>query len=206
MTPSNSELVLCSRTEELPAAWLPQAGALPMSEAALCESLAGLPPRWLPRTVAEQDPQHKQWIPYILVRNPTGMLAAYPRQGTEARLHGLWSLGLGGHINPADVPPHNGSFPWFETFQAGLHRELWEEFPAALQGRTLFLGLIHEQVTQVGRVHLGAVFLHETEHLETPPGEELTGLRWIFPSDLNSPRTLASFELWSQLALRLVPM
>jgi len=116
MTPTDSELVLCSRSGDLPLTWLPEAGALSLSESALCETLANLQPRWLPRAVAEQDPKHKQWIPYVLLRSQAGLLAAYPRQGAEDRLHGLWSIGLGGHIGKLvkNIPrrPKAARFSW----------------------------------------------------------------------------------------------
>jgi predicted NUDIX family phosphoesterase len=167
---------------------------------------ARLEPRWLPRAQAETDPTFKQWIPYVLLRNSRGEMAASPRQGAEARLHGLWSVGLGGHVNPVDAPA-TGVEPrsaWRDLLWTGLRRELAEEYPGAAAGTTRFLGLIHESRTAVGRVHLGVVFLHETAGDPGSPGDELTGLRWVPPRELSSdPWPLDRFELWSRLALRL---
>lgn len=206
MTAELTEAVLCSRADELPAVWLPEAGAQALSEAQLFEVLAGLPPRWLPRHRAEQDPTYKQWIPYVLLRNRRGQLAVYPRQGAEARLHGFWSVGLGGHINPSDAPEPSTGFSWRTVFWTALRRELAEELPTAATGRTRLLGLIHESRTAVGQVHLGVVFLHEPEDCSVAPGPELSGLQWVSPSVLGqSPDwPLARLELWSQLALRLL--
>jgi len=207
MTDKNAELVLCTRTERLPAHWLPEAGAIQITEVELLKNLESIEPHWLPRGQAENDPTFKQWIPYVLLCNREGALAAYPRQGTEARLHGLWSLGIGGHINPvdgkiADALPKNDS--WHALLWNGMRRELEEEYPAAVKGETRFLGLIHESQTAVGRVHLGAVFLHAIDIIDADPGAELKGLRWLDQGQIGIlDWPLERFELWSQLALDL---
>lgn len=206
MTPA-VEHILCARTADLPPAWLPEAGAVPLAEQALLDTLATLEPLWLPRPAAEHDPGFKQWIPYVLVQNARAELAAYPRQGTEARLHGLWSVGIGGHINPEDhvrdiTDPRT---LWRDALWTGLRRELAEEFPAAAEGATRFLGLIHESRTEVGRVHLGVVFLHEVHAVTAAPGPELAGLQWLPRTTLgHGDWPLERFELWSRLALQLL--
>lgn len=205
------ELVLCSIRTDLPPAWLPLDGPVPLDEAPLLATLASVAPHWLPRSRAEHDPAFKQWIPYALLENARGEFAAYPRHGTEARLHGLHSLGLGGHINPADTelktaapaPAPPAPF-WRTALWTGLQRELTEEFPAAAEGTTRFLGLINEDTGPVGRVHLGAVFHHRLAHNPPPPEGELAGLVWLPPSALGHPPwPLARFESWSRLALTL---
>ncbi|MBM3883900.1 MAG: phosphoesterase [Verrucomicrobia bacterium] len=209
MTTPTAELVLCSRTADLPPAWVPTAGWIQLSEAALLEVLATLPLYWQPRDRAEQDPSFKQWIPYLLLRDSQGRLAAYPRQGSEARLHGLWSLGIGGHINPLDGETMSGQdlrVAWQTALWSGLRRELAEEFPDAAAGPTQFLGLIHEDRTHVGQVHLGAVFLHQPEATGARPGRELAGLQWLTCHRIGTePWPLDRFELWSRLALQLLP-
>ena len=203
------ELVLCSARADLQNGWLPLDGALPLGQEAFLAALGPVAPHWLPRSRAEHDPTFKQWIPYALVENARGELAAYPRHGTEARLHGLHSLGIGGHINPSDTNfDQTPSAPpppfWHTTLWAGLRRELAEEFPAAVEGTTRFLGLINEDTGPVGRVHLGAVFHHRLAHNPPPPEGELSGLVWLPPSALGLPPwPLTRFESWSRLALTL---
>lgn len=206
MNIATSEQVLCSLTTSLPATWLPEAGFVPMTEPVLFETLGRLDPQWLPRSQAETDARFKQWIPYVLIQNPQGELAAYPRKGTEARLHGLWSLGIGGHINPQDAAPANSpcAAEWQHLLWSGLRRELAEEFPGAATGRTSFLGLIHEDQSAVGRVHLGAVFLHQPDNPTGTAGQEISGLCWIPEGQLRTiDWPLERFELWSRLALQL---
>jgi predicted NUDIX family phosphoesterase len=161
----------------------------------------------MPRSHAEHNPQYKQWIPYVLLLDPQQKIAVYARQGTETRLHGLWSLGIGGHINPCDAAADCQPFSWAQTIRNCLRRELAEEYPAACRGRTTFLGLIHENQTSVGLVHLGLVFLHQLSHRPGPPGPELGNLQWLAPELIgrDSLWPLEKFEIWSQLALQLLP-
>jgi predicted NUDIX family phosphoesterase len=205
-----NERILCVRTSALPAHWLPESGAVAMDERELLATLSGIQPWWRARAEAEHDPATKQWIPYVLVQNGRGELAVYRRQGTEPRLHGLWSVGIGGHINPGDAPESAGAAPgerfWREVLWAGLRRELAEEFPgAAHHGTTRFLGLIHENRTLLGQVHLGAVFLHSVTEVHPQAGPELGDLQWLPPSALGGPAwPWDRLELWSRLALRLL--
>src|SRR5256712_12651972 len=56
-----------------------------------------------PRASAEEDPSLKQIIPYLIVRH-RGRLFLVQRstEGGETRLHGKYSIGVGGHTNPSD--------------------------------------------------------------------------------------------------------
>ena len=63
---------------------------------------------FLPRDDVEEDPSYKQIIPYAVVSYvpPAGserwFLMKRKKGGGEKRLHDLYSLGVGGHINPVD--------------------------------------------------------------------------------------------------------
>ena len=59
---------------------------------------------FMDRGEAEDDPSHKQLIPYALFHYK-GKFLNYQRgkSGGEARLHAKRSLGIGGHINPVDT-------------------------------------------------------------------------------------------------------
>lgn len=206
----DGEQVLCVRTTELPGEWLPEEGVVPLSERELLSVLARIRPWWRRRSEAEHDPSGKQWIPYVLVRNGRGELAVYRRRGAEPRLHGMWSVGIGGHVNPEDAPegPEARELKmfWRAVLWAGLRRELAEEFPgAAASGHTRFLGLIHESRTLLGQVHLGAVFLHSVSEVSPCAGPELGQLQWLAPVAAGGCEwPLERFELWSRLALELL--
>jgi predicted NUDIX family phosphoesterase len=199
------ELVLCSPTGALPPDWLPDQGSLALAEDELLAGLASIPPLWLPRSRAETDPAYKQWIPYGLVREAGGRFACYRRRGSEGRLRGIRSLGIGGHINPVDLPLSTAPVPlWRSLFWNGFIRELSEELPMAVPGQTRFLGLIHESRTEVGKVHIGLVFLHQTSTPIPMDAGDLAPLDWLDASSLLNPIDDHP-ETWSLLALKLLP-
>ncbi len=162
------EMVLCVMREKLPATWLGTRRALPMSERACFWGLEQANPRFSPRHRVETDNAYKQIIPYVVVTmRGDGKIACYRRQGTEERLHGLDSCGIGGHIGKED-----GMGDVCDVRQAvyrGLTRELEEEFSLRLSSslHAQFCGVINDDETPVGAVHLGLVF-----HVEIDcPGE-----------------------------------
>jgi predicted NUDIX family phosphoesterase len=195
------EKVLCIKRNTLPAPWVGKKSIIKTDEAAffdICER-AGF--YWKERGVVETDPSFKQIIPYIVLQTADGkQTAIYRRCGSEKRLHDLWSVGIGGHINPEDT---NGQAPSFkDILVAGMTRELDEELVKRPNGQApCFRGTINEEATDVGSVHLGAVFTLLTE---TPdaflPGEELKDFTWV-DTDTLAGRNL---ELWSTFALELM--
>ena len=150
---------------------------------------------WVSRETAETDFARKQIIPYCLADDGTGHFACYPRKGSEGRLHGLWSLGIGGHVNPTDCL---GDGEFEGICRRGLLRELSEEFMDFDPAGCLleFLGLINEERTDVGKVHLGLVY-RAVLRGRPAPGEELGGLVWL------DTKAFAEYEmeLWSRLAV-----
>src|SRR6187455_2554728 len=79
---------------------------------------------YLNRSEAEQDKRYKQLIPYVLILCGERILR-YRRGkgGQETRLHGLFSVGVGGHIADED----HGLFSSNAGYQDGMRRELKEE-------------------------------------------------------------------------------
>lgn len=153
---------------------------------------------WIERQDAEKNPQYKQLIPYVIVRRHDGKCACYPRHGTEKRLHGLYSFGVGGHVEESDKKE-----TLRETLECGMYRELSEElvdFPVA-EIPLKYIGLINETETETGLVHLGIVFLAECDkNCELHASDELKGLEWKTTDEAASLKK----ELWSDLAFRLL--
>ncbi len=101
-----------------------------------------------PRGEAEQDPDWQQVIPYLLMRDGERLfLMQRTRAGGDDRLHDLYSLGIGGHLNPQDGGVMNG-----------LRREFHEEMVAAWEPEPRLLGLLNDDDVLVGQVHVGVVF------------------------------------------------
>lgn len=199
---TEDEKVLCLARASLPPAWVGERVQLALSFDDLRACLRGAAGLFLPRSQAELDPTHKQLIPYLLVQDATGACTAvYRRNGSERRLHDLYSIGIGGHIVAADrTSPEQGLEA---VILAGLRREMDEEFRRLPDAAGVeFLGIINEERSDVGRVHLGLVFRLEVARRDTlEPGEELCDFRWIVTSELGRLR----LEHWSQLALTLLP-
>src|SRR6266516_1607801 len=80
--------------------------------------------RYWNRSNAEQDQHYKQLIPYVLIFCNGGILR-YRRGkgGQETRLHGLYSVGIGGHISEED----HGMFSHDRSYQNSMQRELIKE-------------------------------------------------------------------------------
>jgi len=108
---------------------------------------------FLERPRAEDDPSHKQIIPYGLVRRGDDVLLLRRLTGGgEERLHGKLSLGVGGHVNPIDL---DGSTDLIgETMRRELDEELYIDGLVELRPR----GFINDDETPVGQVHLGVVY------------------------------------------------
>jgi predicted NUDIX family phosphoesterase len=149
------------------------------------------------RRDVEDDPGFKQIIPYVVFRSGD-LVFTYKRgqsQG-EARLHRLRSLGVGGHVSEADA---EGSST-LDAYELALRRELDEEVEVHSEGRIIRLGLINDDSTPVGSVHLGVVHVYELDRPSVKPREEgLADPEFIEISELR--RYWDEFETWSQICI-----
>ena len=106
-----------------------------------------------PRAAMEADPSFKQLIPYLVLRDgERWFLMRRTRAGADQRLHDRYSIGIGGHLNPGDA-----------SLRAGLLREWHEEIDADFTPLFRFAGILNDDETDVGSVHLGAVFVADAE-------------------------------------------
>lgn len=153
-----------------------------------------------PRAQMETDPDFKQLIPYVIFRYRDG--AGRPRvfqytRGTgmgEGRLHRKRSVGVGGHISADDAASAE------HPYQEGLRRELAEEVEIGCPYRDRCVGLINDDQTEVGRVHLGVVHLFDVEAPEVRPRERDL-IDWGFRDVAELLADLEGFETWSQYCL-----
>ena len=103
------------------------------------------------RARVEDDSTLKQVIPYaVLARDGEVFLFRRTNGGGEKRLFNLRSIGVGGHVNPVDSK---------DVVRAGLRREVEEEVSIPPGWRPRFLGLLNDDSTPVGEVHVGVVAL-----------------------------------------------
>ena len=106
---------------------------------------------FVPRRAAEADRTHKQVIPYVVVRDgPRVYLMRRTRAGADERLHDRYTIGVGGHVGPADG-----------GIAGGLRREWEEELDAPFEPSFELVGLLNDDTTDVGTVHVGLVYVVE---------------------------------------------
>jgi len=107
--------------------------------------------RYVARPSAEVDRSLKQVIPYLVLRDgERTFLMRRTRAGGDARLHDRYSIGIGGHVNPGD-----------DGLPGGLRREWAEEIVADFVPHFQLVGLLNDDSTEVGSVHVGAVYVAE---------------------------------------------
>ena len=196
-----NEKILCIKRDLLPESWVTQKSVVSLELDIFIENCSTSDFEFIKRIDAENDSSYKQIIPYIILQTKDHCKTAiYQRQGSEQRLHDLWSLGIGGHINPVDMKTQKDSFK--QILIAGMERELSEELNQMPENSSPeFIGVISEDITDVGKVHLGAVFRIETNSPEKfLPGEELFQFIWKKTNSLHQ----LNLELWSTMALELL--
>lgn len=185
------ENVLCVPTEQMRLAFDLSLGSWQIS----MEELNRLPQCFEKRALLEQDYTYKQLIAYALVFDDQGQVLIYQRCGSEKRLNGIWSAGIGGHVTDEDrqLTPYN-------TLLQGLKREFSEEIGVQLQdGDVELLGMINEEETEVGHCHTGVVFRVNVASEQMRFDKEIGLPQWNNPEELD----MEKFELWSTLAIRL---
>jgi predicted NUDIX family phosphoesterase len=151
---------------------------------------------YLNRSDAEQDRRYKQLIPYVLlICNDKILRYRRGRRGQETRLHGLFSVGIGGHISEED----HGLFSNNRGYQEGMRRELMEEV-AIDEVKAAAVAVINDDSTEVGYVHFGVV------HVMRVANENVAGRRSgvvgpEFIPMVDAVKDPSGYESWSRFCL-----
>ena len=144
--------------------------------------------RFEPRSAVESDPAFKQVIPYLVLRDEDRyFLMRRTRAGGDVRLHDRRSIGVGGHLNPGD-----------RDLLGGLRREWAEELVASFVPEFEFVGLLNDDTTDVGRVHLGAVYVADADGREVAI-RETDKLSGAFATPAEVAAVADDLETWSRL-------
>ena len=154
---------------------------------------------FLPRDDAEEDPGHKQIIPYAIFRHGDRFLH-YVRGGGggEKRLAAKGSLGIGGHINQEDFDAQAHLDK--DTYTIGVEREIDEELNIEDGHTQRIVALINDDSNPVGQVHLGVVHLFELDSDAVTSNEDnITELEFLTLGELQARRD--RLETWSQHCL-----
>jgi Predicted phosphoesterase (MutT family) len=144
--------------------------------------------RYESRSLMEQNPAFKQIIPYLVLRDgPRYFLMQRTSAGGDVRLHGRYSIGVGGHLNPGDG-----------GLLGGLNREWAEELVADFVPDFQLVALLNDDTTAVGAVHLGAVYVADAagRSIAIRETDKLTGA-FAEPDDVAAIKE--RLETWSAL-------
>jgi predicted NUDIX family phosphoesterase len=153
---------------------------------------------FLPRAQAENDPTHKQIIPYALIAyGDTILHYVRGKKAGEQRLVAKGSIGIGGHMNDTDeslfaVDEH--------AYRAGVEREVNEEIQIESPFEDRIVALLNDDTTEVGRVHLGIVHVFRLAEPKVKKREAMiTNLSFLDREQLLALRE--NLETWSQLCV-----
>lgn len=158
-----------------------------------------------PRGAMELDPSFKQLIPYVLLRYKDSdgevHVFSYTRGGGggEKRLHAKRSVGVGGHISSVDAASDDASTD-AGLYRRGLERELAEEVRIDSGYDESLVGLINDDETAVGRVHLGVVHIFDLAEPKVSSAEaDLAEGQFVHVDQLLAE--IDAYESWSQIAI-----
>lgn len=148
-----------------------------------------------PRSIMEIDPNYKQIIPYLIFTHEGRyFLMQRHAKASEQRLKNKLTLGIGGHIRREDMCGPD-VFAWaLREFHEEVHYE------AAL--RVEPVGIINDDTTPVGEVHLGMVMLLHGDSNAISIKSELQSGELVSLEECHT--RIGLMESWSQFALTLL--
>ena len=156
--------------------------------------------RFMPRSQAESDDTYKQIIPYVIIAH-AGKYLCYVRgkRAGETRLVGQMSIGIGGHINPADEAPLFDE-DMLDVYKTAVKREVEEEIHVRAKYDNHIVALLNDDSNSVGSVHLGVVHYWTLESFDVDKREQMiTKMSFADTQELQTNRD--AMETWSQLCL-----
>ncbi|MEI7823061.1 MAG: hypothetical protein WCK55_19285 [Verrucomicrobiota bacterium] len=151
-----------------------------------------------PRGPAEQNPELKQIIPYVLlVYGDSIFHYVRGKKAGEQRLVAKGSIGIGGHMNDGD----EGLFALDrEAYNVAVQREVAEEVFIETKFTNHVVALLNDDSNEVGKVHLGVVHIFR---LDAPAARKresvITESGFLTVAELRARRE--ALETWSQLCV-----
>ncbi|HSC25614.1 MAG TPA: hypothetical protein VLB80_05375 [Candidatus Babeliales bacterium] len=145
-----------------------------------------------PRSIMEINTLYKQIIPYLIFTyNNHFFLMQRKSNASETRLRNRLTLGIGGHIRQEDMQ-ENSLFAW-------ATREFHEEVSYTGNLTVKPLGIINDDSNDVGKVHIGFVFLLTGDSPAIAIKSELKSGALLSLSECISQRE--NMESWSQFVI-----
>ncbi len=144
------------------------------------------------RAAVEVDSTFKQIIPYLVFKHENKyFLMQRNDSGSESRLRNKYSLGIGGHINEADLKGRSIS-EW-------AHREFNEEVSYHGKLNIKPIGLINDESNFVGKVHTGFLFLLEGDSADIAVRQEFRSGHLATLDEIAG--YYSEMESWSKMAV-----
>lgn len=157
-----------------------------------------------PRSEVEKDPGFKQLIPYMIFchTDPAGVVSVFEyvrgKGMGESRLHRKRSVGVGGHLSAEDL---DESVQDHDFYREGMLRELNEEVVLGSTFTEHCVGMINDDESEVGQVHLGIVHRFDLAEPNLKSNEpDLIESGFVPVKDLLG--NLDGFETWSSICLK----
>lgn len=143
------------------------------------------------RLYAEYERSYRQIIPYaVLVNDVYCYLTKRLPTQKEARLHGMYSIGIGGHVDLREKGSEN-------KIVDGLRRELQEEVGIANVNVGRCIGVVNDVSSDVGNYHIGLLYVvHPTWDITIIEKEKMIGW-WATEKEIN--KYVQLLEPWSQI-------
>lgn len=149
-----------------------------------------------------------QILGYVQLVNQQGEILSYARKGKEKGLHGMRSIGVGGHVSHeelvtaiyrSDEPTQLPKLT--ELIQLGLRRELLEEVGIDIGTYTEANQLLVSDSNITSQVHVGLPMQLRVEESDISLDEsEFLDARWVSVEELKA--TVDIYEPWSQLIIQ----
>lgn len=143
-----------------------------------------------PRSLMEEDPSYQQIIPYLVFEHQGNyFLMQRQAKASETRLQSKYSFGIGGHIREEDITGHNIAH-W-------ATREFHEEVAYDGSFTVEPLGILNDDSNDVGKVHVGFVYILKGNSSDIQVKEELKNGQ-LLPLE-ECEKYYDAMESWSQI-------
>jgi predicted NUDIX family phosphoesterase len=163
---------------------------------------------FIERYRAEEDESLKQIIPYVLFVSGDAVFSyVRGKAAGEKRLVGNRSIGIGGHINPADEQllfRASGSSSDMASYLEAVRREIAEEVIVDGPFDPAIAAVLNDDSNPVGRVHFSVVHVCEVRPDAVRKREaQITDSGFLPIAELRGARR-DELETWSAIAIELL--
>lgn len=146
------------------------------------------------RYLAEEDYNFKQIVSYIIFMHEDNIfLMERSNKSSEQKLKDKLSLGIGGHLNKLDLAQ--------DTLLWGM-REFNEEVNYNNDFKIKLVGIINDESNDIGKLHLGIVYIMQGINNNISIKSELKSGRLISISECLT--FYERLEPWSQLVINFI--